>query len=37
MHYVTRKFLELQKHKFEVTCPGALCIESVPVLAEHEK
>jgi hypothetical protein len=27
----------MQKHKFNVTCPGARFVESVPVQPEHEK
>jgi hypothetical protein len=27
----------MQKYKFSVTCPGALFVESVPVLPKYEK
>jgi hypothetical protein len=27
----------MQKHKFNITCPGAFVVESVPVSPEHEK
>jgi hypothetical protein len=37
MHYVIRRSHRLQKHIFDVTCPGALFVESVPVLPKHEK
>jgi hypothetical protein len=37
MHYVTYISQWMQKHKFSITCPGALFVESVPVLPEHEK
>ncbi len=34
MYYVTHRSQQLQKHKFGVTCPGALFVESV--LEPHE-
>jgi hypothetical protein len=37
MHYVTYRSHRMQKHKFGVTCPGALFVESVPVPPEHEQ
>jgi hypothetical protein len=37
MHYVTRRSHWIQKHKFGVTCPGALFVESVPIPPEQEK
>jgi hypothetical protein len=37
MHYVTRRSHRMQKHKFSVTCPDALFIESVAVPLEHEE
>jgi hypothetical protein len=36
-HYVTCRSHQMQKHKFSVTCPRALFLESVPVPPEHEK
>jgi hypothetical protein len=35
MHYVTRQSHRMQKHKFGVTYPGVLYVESVPVPPEH--
>jgi hypothetical protein len=37
MHYVTRRSNQMQKHKFDVTYPGALFVESIPVPPEHEE
>jgi hypothetical protein len=37
MHYVIRRSHRMQKHKFGVTCPGALFVEYVPVPPKHEK
>jgi hypothetical protein len=37
MHYVMHRSHQMQKHKFGVTCPGALFVISVPVPPEHEK
>jgi hypothetical protein len=37
MHYVTHRSHWMQKHKFGITCPEALFIESVQVPPEHEK
>jgi hypothetical protein len=36
MHYVTCISQQMQKHRFGVTCPGALFVESEPVPPEHE-
>jgi hypothetical protein len=36
MHYVTRISHRMQKHKFGVTGPGALFLESKPVPPKHE-
>jgi hypothetical protein len=37
MHYVTRRFHQMQKHKFGTMCPKALFVKSVLVPPEHEK
>jgi hypothetical protein len=37
MHYMTRRSHQMQKHKFGVTCPGTLIVESVPVSPKLEK
>jgi hypothetical protein len=37
MHYVTRRFHWMQKHKFGVTCSTTLFVEYVPVTPEHKK
>jgi uncharacterized membrane protein YsdA (DUF1294 family) len=37
MHYVTDRSHRMQKHRFGVTCPSALFVESVLVPPEHEK
>jgi hypothetical protein len=37
MHYVTHKSYWMQKHKFGVTCPNALFVETAPGPPEHEK
>jgi hypothetical protein len=37
MHYVTSRSHRMQKHKFHITCPGTLFMETAPGLAEHEK
>jgi hypothetical protein len=37
MHYVTHTSHRMQKHKFDITCPDALFVESVPVPPEQEK
>jgi ribosomal protein S27E len=29
MHYMTRKSHRMQKHMFDVTCPGALFLQTV--------
>jgi hypothetical protein len=36
MHYVTRRFHQMQKHKFVVTCPIPLFTETTPGSLEHE-
>jgi hypothetical protein len=37
MHYVTSRSQRMQKHKFGVTCLGALFMETTPDPPEHEK
>jgi hypothetical protein len=37
MHYMTRKSHQMQKHKFVVTCPSVLFMETAPSPPEHEK
>jgi hypothetical protein len=37
MHYVTRKSHRIQKHKFGLTCPGALFMETAPGPPECKK
>jgi hypothetical protein len=37
MHYVTRICHRMLKHKFGITCPDALFVESVPVTSENDK
>jgi hypothetical protein len=37
MHYVIFRSHRMQKHKFDVTYPGALFVISIPVPPEHEK
>jgi hypothetical protein len=37
MHYVTRRSHWIQKHKFNVMCPGALFLETALGPPEHEK
>jgi hypothetical protein len=37
MHYMTHISYRMHKHKFGVTCPVVVCVESVPVPPEHEK
>jgi hypothetical protein len=37
MHYMTRRSLQMQKHKFGVTCDSMLIVESIAVSPEHEK
>jgi hypothetical protein len=36
MQYKIRMSHWMQKHKFGVTCPATLVVESVPVSLEHE-
>jgi hypothetical protein len=37
MHYMTRRSHQMQKHKFGLTCPAALFVESEPVPPENDK
>jgi hypothetical protein len=37
MDYVTRRSHRKEEHKFGVTCPDALFVESAPVPPKHEK
>jgi hypothetical protein len=37
MHYVTHRFHLMQKQKFDITCPDALFVKSIPVPPDHEK
>jgi hypothetical protein len=37
MHYMTQRSHWQQKHRFSITCPGAVFVESVPVPPELEK
>jgi hypothetical protein len=37
MHYVTHRSHRMQKHKFSVTCPITLLMETTPGPPEHEK
>jgi hypothetical protein len=37
MHYVTHRSDRMQKHKFSVTSPNALPMETAPGPHEHEK
>jgi hypothetical protein len=37
MHYVTRRYKQMQKHKFGIMYLDTLFIESIPVSPEHEK
>jgi hypothetical protein len=36
MHYVTRKSHRMQKHKFYITCPSALFMETILGPPKHE-
>jgi hypothetical protein len=36
MHYVTRRLHRMQKHKFDVMCPGELFVGSTLGPPEHE-
>jgi hypothetical protein len=36
MNYVTRRSHQMQKHKFGVTCPRALFMETAPGPPKHE-
>jgi hypothetical protein len=37
IYYVTRRSHRMQKQKIDVTCPGALFVETAQGPAEHEK
>jgi hypothetical protein len=37
MHYVTHRSHRMQKHKFYVTCPDVLLMETTSVPPEYEK
>jgi hypothetical protein len=37
MHYVTHRSHRIKKHKYGVTCPDALFMETAPGPSEHEK
>jgi hypothetical protein len=37
MHYVTHKPRWMQKHRFGITCPSALFVETASGPPEHEK
>jgi hypothetical protein len=37
MHYMSRRSQQTQKHKFGLTCPNTLFVESVSVLPENYK
>jgi hypothetical protein len=37
MHYVTHRSHRMQKHKFSITCPSVLFVESVPVPPKQKK
>jgi hypothetical protein len=37
MHYLTRISKWMQKHKFGVTCPDSLSMETTPGPPEHKK
>jgi hypothetical protein len=30
LHYVTRRSHRMQKHRFSITCPGVLMMETAP-------
>jgi hypothetical protein len=34
---MTRRSHRMEKHKFGITCPSTLFVETVPVAPEHEK
>jgi hypothetical protein len=36
-HYVTHRSHRIKKHKYGVTCPDALFMETAPGPPEHEK
>jgi hypothetical protein len=37
MHYVAQRSHRMQKHKFSVTCPDSLFVDTAPGPPEHEK
>jgi hypothetical protein len=37
MHYAPRRYHRMQKHKFTITCPSALLMETTSVPPQHEK
>jgi hypothetical protein len=37
MYYVIHRYLRVEKHKFGITCPDMLFVESIPIPSEHEK
>jgi hypothetical protein len=37
MHYVTHRSHQMQKNKFNISCPGAFFVQSVRVPPEHGK
>jgi hypothetical protein len=37
MHYVILRSHHMQKHKFGITCPGTLFMETAPGPLKHEK
>jgi hypothetical protein len=37
MHYMNHRSLWMQKHKFDVTCPGMLIMETAPDSPKLEK
>jgi hypothetical protein len=37
MHYATQKSHWMQNHKFGVTCPGTVFVETASVPPKHEK
>jgi hypothetical protein len=37
MHYVTRRYHRMKKHKFGIRCPDTFLVESVSVPHENEK
>jgi hypothetical protein len=37
MHYEKSRSHQMEKQKFDVTCPGVLLVESESVPTEHDK